>query len=244
MNYNDIFNQETINIFCDGSITQYKTETIGCPGCVVVKLREDKSEVIIDTYLDIIRDCTNNITENRSLLSAIYKAIYYQSLGYKNINIFGDSQLCIKTVTEWIFSWLQNFYQGHMYNSSGEIVRNEEYVKELIATIINNNLYVNFYHQKGHVKNTFDSQKKALECFKKSNGLKIVDPFLIERISYYNDYIDIITKQYLDSFIYGCNKYDAEVFKRYDYIIPATFNIQNIDVDKYKSQIKRRKRYV
>lgn len=244
MDYKDIFNPQTCNIFCDGSIHKVimSGETIGCPGCVVVLTDEFGNEQIVDYKSYIMRDCTNNTTENRSLLLAIYRAIDFYRMGYK-INIFGDSQYCFFSVTKWIFNWINCMCNGHMYNSSGNIIENEQFIIELICAIYYNNLYVNFYHQKGHVTSTKASQRKARECFCKSNGIRIVDPFLIERLSYYNDIVDVKTKEDLDIFMHS---QDYHKFSSMGYTIPANFYIDTntIDIDNYKNQIKRRVRYV
>ena len=243
MNYGDVFNTKTCNIFCDGSIHAMESgEVIGAPGAITVLTDEFGNEQIVDYRSYILRDCTNNMTENRSLLLAVYRAIDFYRLGYE-VNIFGDSQYCCYSVTRWIFDWINCMHNGHMYNSSGSIVKNEQFIIEIICAIYYNQLKVNFYHQKGHVTSSKASQKKALDCFSKSNGIRLVDPFLIERISYYNDMVDVRTKQDLDNFI----KYEEYTrFNREDYIIPATFYIDNttVDMSVYKEQIKRRRRYV
>jgi ribonuclease HI len=245
MDYRDIFNPETCNIFCDGSIHKVEStgETIGCPGAVCVLTDEYGNRNVVDYKSYILRDCTNNMTENRALLLAVYRAIDYYRIGYK-INIFGDSQYCIYGITKWIFSWINCMYNGHMYNSSGQEVKNEQFIIELFCAIYYNNLYANFYHQKGHVNHSPASQKKASECFTKSNGIRIVDPLLIQVISEYNDMVDVQTKQDLDNFILQDSYHQR--FCREDYQIPANFYIDNttVNMDNYKTQIKRRRRYV
>ena len=246
MDYKDIFNTKTVNIFCDGSIkvNDITGETIGSPGYCVVTVNEYNQEVILEQYSCIIRDCTNNITENRALLLSVQRAIYYYSLGY-DVNIFSDSQYCIHGITDWIFKWIQNVYNNHMYNSSGEIVKNEDFILELFMTIYRSGVKVNFYHQKGHVTDTPSSLDKAVKCFSNSNNIRLVEPYFVKRISYYNNMVDIFTKNSLDIFASNEAALYNSVFRRSDYIIPATFGVPtDVDMGKYKEQMKRRKRYV
>ena len=65
------------------------------------------------------------------------------------------------------------------------------------------NIPINFYHQKGHVD--LNKQKlldKAYEDFKITNNIKDdVDMDIIKCISFYNDIVDVDTKDTLSNYI-------------------------------------------
>lgn len=235
-----IFAKNNINIFCDGSIYQNKTtgEYIGCPGYCVVYNTGDGLEIIKENYKEIIRDGTNNITENRAIYLSLMEAIYtYKDF---NVNIFSDSQYCIFGLTQWIYSWINNIYNGDMYNSSGNKVANQEYIKQIVAEIYCSGVNINLFHQKGHVTNTPKSIKHANDVFCKSNGFRFVDDNFIETISYFNNRVDIMTKRSLDIYLKSNEYLQYNFVPKEDMINPISFKIDDIDIYKYKNQIKRR----
>ena len=204
MQFNDIFNNETVNIFCDASIVTLDTETIGCTGvCVVVG---DNAQQIYD-HQRVIRNSTNNNSEIRAIADALYYAMVFNPDRSKNVNIFSDSLICIKGLNEWIYKWIREYNTtGRLQSTSGE-VKNQDIIISILNTIIRNRIQLRFYHQKGHVNRS--NIHNALEVFKKSNYLKYVDMSLIEKISEFNNFVDVSSRDYLHHYME--NYYDPNV---------------------------------
>ena len=204
-----LFNKDTLNIFTDGSIKKFyincEEETIGCAGANIV-VTDEIGIHSIEAATEITRNTTNNDTEIRSILLGVQRALYYRELyPFKYINIIADSKICIYGLREWIFSWINNTDPSGkiMISSQGTPVANQQVILQIIYTILQNNLNINFYHQNGHKNcNNMKDMKAAKEAFIKSNYISCdVDMELIKNISIANDYVDKFTKQELDRFI-------------------------------------------
>lgn len=236
MFYNDIFNENTINIFTDGSVTTnpITNETIGCPGSLIVKTENNNPE-IIDYKFMIIRNATNNITELYAILLGLYSLVYSGLHKKYTINLFSDSQLCINSLRTWIFNWTNNMYNHMMYNSSGEPVLNQHIISHIVSFIFMNEIKINLYHQKGHVTSTKASIKNACDVFMKSNKLYNVDEKLIIELSSFNNDIDLFTKQELIKFS-TYPEYNIRYKKECN---PMQFNIERVDMKTYKNLINK-----
>ena len=188
--YKDIFNSKTLNIFTDASIRNVNNETIGAPGYVAVL-----GDQIISQDVRILRESTNNQSE----IYAIYMAIQF-ALKYRNnvqvINVFSDSQFSIYGLREWIFNWMNNIYNDILYNSSGNMVSNQNIILAIIYTIIDYKLVINLYHNRGHF--TIDKIPEFIELFKKHNFLNdYIDREAAEKIIRYNSIVDHTTRSLL-----------------------------------------------
>lgn len=241
LTFNDIFNPMSINIFSDGSILNLNNgSAIGCPGAIIVYFNEYGSEIIYDTYTDLINNTTNNDTEIRSIflglsvLNSRYKSLLQRTT---NINIFSDSKICICGLREWIYSWMSNTHNGVLYNSSGEPVKNQDMFIETAREIIEIGKTTNLYHQKGHVKHSDSSIDNARKVFYESNGYMIRDRYLLETISYYNNLIDKITKNDLND-----NK-DMLVRQQYK-IRPFRFSPDKVNMPRYLELTNKNKKGV
>jgi ribonuclease HI len=199
--HSQIFNLNVLNIFVDASVLKTQNETIGCPGCLVV--RTDIYGNTIETeYIDYItRDSTNNRSEIRAIRLGIEKALKYRN-PFQKINLFSDSNLCIQSITNWIFTWIRGLRDEVIYNSSNTPVINQDMIIDVINTILSNNLDINIFHQKGHVTGTKESIFHATEVFKETNKINTdIDLELIKAISYFNNIVDIRTKESLQMLI-------------------------------------------
>lgn len=199
MKVNDIFNQDTLNIFVDASITKNNDSYIGCPGCVCVNTHPNYVSYIKDSSYNVIYESTNNNSEISAVLLGINKALLYRN-NYKVINLFSDSKICIHGLKYWMFNWIENMTKDKLYSSSGQLVSNQEIFLNIVNYIIKNNLYINLYHQKGHVTSSNESIENAIRVFKETNYIKDdVDKELIIQLSYYNNYVDLMTKNILNN---------------------------------------------
>lgn len=229
INKKDIFNIHTLNIFTDASIKKISNETIGCPGAIAIATADNGQEYMIDKLLRIERNATNNSSEIRAVALGVYLASKYNNR-YKTINLFSDSKICIYGLREWIFNWVNCINQEKMYNSSGNLVANQEIFVSIIQTIINDNIVINLYHQKGHVSNTQVSISNAVRVFKESNKIE-VSMELMKILSEFNNYIDIETGEYIEYYLKEYNQYPNCVKNIYN------INPENLQTSVYKELI-------
>ena len=232
MDTRDIFNPETLNIFTDASIKTLKDtgETLGCPGAVCVGTNEDGSTYIIDEAYYIERYATNNSSEIKAISLGVSKALQYRN-NFKQINLFSDSMICIHGLREWLYNWLNCIYNGVMYSSSGKPVANQQTFASILNTIVANNLYINLYHQKGHVSViNNNSLENAASVFKRTNFLQDEPSIeLISIISGYNNIVDVRTGEKLQNcIIQPCKKFTKD-----DLVMG--FDMVNFNADKYKN---------
>ena len=188
------------NIFCDASIdTKNK---LACSGSV---LTDSAANEIISIEHFIQTNATNNSSEILAILSSIRLAIKFKNI--LNIdcifNIFSDSKLCIFGLRDWLGKWYANqkIEDGIsvLYASSKDPVKNQEYFKECVRLIVDNNLRLNLFHNRGHIAyNTPDKLLYARNTFIEYNEIEPESLGLsMYTICKYNDFVDISTKSIL-----------------------------------------------
>lgn len=216
-----IFNKESVNIFTDASITTYNGMTIGCPGYAVYV-----GDLIVDLGYAIDYDSTNNYSELHAILLGVIAASKYQD--FKYIRLFSDSQTSIYALRDRIFKWITKARKGQLYGTSKAPIGNQDIIMEIIYYILDNNIRIEFYHQKGHVPITsIDKLDYALYTFKDSNNINAyIDMEVIKAISSANDHVDRYTKFILDNYIPQVQLYNA-----------VSFGYVPFDTTKYKELI-------
>ena len=194
----DIFTPEAINIFTDASILKINSvETIGCAGCILV-FGELIDKNIQEDY-QIIRNTTSNNSEIKAIRLGIQNVLKYKNQ-YKKIRLFSDSQISIFGIRDRIFNW--KYINGTYIGTEGIPIKNQDIFLEIVYTILENNLNIEFYHQKGHVTYTPRSIKDAMHVFIASNNIReYVDESFIKQISIFNNMVDNNSRNYLDNFI-------------------------------------------
>lgn len=233
MRYSDIFNENSVNIFTDGSIynNMETGETIGCAGTLLVGNVSNGFGIINDDYT-ILRNTTNNETEITAIYIGVRMAIdYIKHTGYNpTFNLFSDSKICVLGLREWIYNWIRCMNNGIMYNSNGTPVKNQEIFKNIVQLILDNNLCIKLFHQKGHVTKSDASLRNAMDVFNVSNKLNVKDLSLISAISKYNNDVDSITKTLLTEAIRS-----GEFNIRHEKMInPYIMDLSNINTKKLK----------
>lgn len=214
LQYKDIFNPETLNIFTDASIKKIGDETLGCPGVVCVITYYNGSNDILDTAYYVERYATNNSSEIKAISLGVAKALQYRHR-FKTINLFSDSRICIQGLREWIFNWVNCINNGMMCSSSGEPVANQNTFASIVHTILANDLKINFYHQKGHVSiNSKSSVDKAMKVFYDVNRLDIGMELMVI-LSNYNNFVDKITGDNLEEY----TRFHMKKFSKEDTVI-------------------------
>lgn len=199
--YNNIFNTDTINIFTDASVKQFplggNTYYVSCPGFVTVKMFNGLP-FICDQGCSLLYDSSNIEGEITAIANAIYNSAFYSSFVPK-INIFSDSKISIQGITEWIYDWIRNMEGDTFKTNSNKIVSHQNVYKSIIYMISNMNYSLNFYHIKGHVNvNDRKSFDNARRVFRDSNNMDI-DNYLLSQLCYYNNYIDNLSRDYLNN---------------------------------------------
>lgn len=195
-NLSEFYNQYTLNIFSDASIINSGDNTTGCYGvaCVV-------GDTMIDSCYHITSHTTNNNSEIKGIRTALSFANKWKT-SFKYINIFSDSKISIDGLREYIFKWRYNPEDNLLYSSLGKPVANQSIFIECFQIMVILASYpdciVRFYHQNGHVKNSYNELKKAAATFSKSNNIYgVIDINLIRYLATYNNLVDITSRSIL-----------------------------------------------
>lgn len=90
------------------------------------------------------------ITSQRAELYAICYALYFitSNINFSKIIIYTDSEYSIKSVTEWIHTWMLNDWKG----SNGKPVKNLDIIKNIFTYMKKYNGKIFFEHVKSHTK--------------------------------------------------------------------------------------------
>lgn len=188
--FESIFNDNTLNIFTDASMYNTKEENIGAPGFVAVI-----GNKIIAKDAIILRESTNNESEIYAINMGIQFALANRDK-VKVINLFSDSQFAVFGLREWIFKWMNNIKDDRIYNSSGKLVANQHIFMNIIYTILEYNLEINIYHNRGHFSKS--QIREFISLFTKHNFLNdYIDYRTASSIMYYNDIVDNYTRDLL-----------------------------------------------
>ena len=189
-----IYNKETLNIFSDASTLQVNNIMYGCFGAICVV--EDE---IID-YMYMVKEYTTvNECEISGILLGLRFAYKYMG-NFKSINLFSDSLISVKGLTEYIYGWKYNNYC--LYNSNHEVVANQALFIEaydLFQRILLSNPNVRIFWQAAHMKTeNANDLCMAADKFKKNNRYYgSIELNFIRYISQYNNFVDNATRQYL-----------------------------------------------
>lgn len=225
-----ILKETTLNIFCDASISSSRLNgglTIGCPGALLVTVERGEPRVIHDSY-KIIYGTTSNNAEINAILLGVKEAIAYRS-DYTRINLFSDSRICILGLRDWIFAWIDRMTDdGALLTTAGTPVANQDVILHIMHLIVTKRLDIRLFHQKSHVNSSIESLEAAKNLFYISNTI-ILDIEEVRMISYFNNMVDIKTKEILK------NNFDNEGYPLRQVL---EYPIEFIDVDVYKQCIR------
>jgi ribonuclease HI len=225
---NDFFTPTTLNIFCDASmlVNKYGETSTGCSGICCVYGAIDKRFPLLHTEprFQIYKKATNNYTEAKAVLMGIQAAIEHKH-EFQRIRILSDSQISIFNIRDRLINWKVGKKDPTKLIGSTGAIKNQDIFVEMLYTILQNELQVEFMHQAGHV--VFTDQKtidRAAKLFATSNNLRDeVDMELIRAISLYNNYVDRSSREFLHSvnlketnpmypLTYIYNDFDREMF--------------------------------
>lgn len=204
----DFTKSEILNIFCDASIRARGQQKDGCYGAVAVV---NGNTILMEDYR-IASNTTNNNAEIKGVRLAVSMAAFYRDK-FPIINIFSDSQISILGIRDRYDTWKCGS-DGLLRGSVGEPIKSQEVFIEIRKMMEEADLKVNFWHQKGHVKNTFSNLENARHVFMASNGIRRgIDINLIRFISDYNNHVDSRSRSIL---------YNTDIYRQ-KFIDPITF---------------------
>lgn len=212
MKKRDLFNEESICIFTDASFRRNKD----CPSNVAVGTTAPaycvyRGDCCIEQGFHILHNSTSQQGEFYALLLGVMAAYKYRS--YPHIRIFADNQNAVLGVREWIFKWVRETSNGrHTLGDDGRI-SNQDYLMDIVYTIISNNMYLELYHIKGHVDiKSWESVRNARDMFERSNPfVGMAEDALIYQLAMGNNVVDEYSTVMLRSYI-DDERYDTTGF--------------------------------
>ncbi len=191
-----------INIFCDASI-DLKTK-IACGGCYIIR-QDISGETMPIGHRQIIQmNATNNSAEILAIWVGVVEALRLrQTYPGAIFRLFSDSKISLYGLRDWMKSWVEHIKNdGTLISSNGQPVMNQQRFIHIFNLIVENNLRIEFYHQRGHVKDTNMPLEIARAQFIKANKVSPENMGIrIETICNCNDIIDNLTRNAIYAYI-------------------------------------------
>lgn len=155
-----------ITFFTDGSWRSQAKKG----GYSVVGFKDiDTDPQIIYAYQKNFSQGTNNIMELKAILHAY--DIATNVFSKEKVVIYSDSIYCVKSITEWAFTWAANEWK----NSKNEEVKNIELIKELHKKFNLSPHNCQLKWIKGHNKNFGNEIADAIATKNKNKFLKLIN---------------------------------------------------------------------
>lgn len=157
-----------INLFCDASINLEKK--VACGGCYITA-QDNIGIYDIGQRLILQENATNNSSEILAIWIGIVEALKLRNEYPGAIfRLFSDSKISLYGLRDWMKNWIKNMDEnGTLISSSGTPVMNQQRFIDIYNLIVENNLRVEFYHQRGHVFEGRVSMQKARAQFIRAN---------------------------------------------------------------------------
>ena len=131
-----------MSVYVDGScLGNGKEENTG--GFSVVEL--DNNNKVVFAHSEQSKNTTNNREEMKAILYALKK--YGQIGNFFTIVVYSDSNYCVQTFNEWMYSWQRNGW----LKSDRKPPENLDLVKEYYDLITNKGYCIDLRKIKGHV---------------------------------------------------------------------------------------------
>lgn len=224
----DLFNDESICIFTDSSFKRYKFIPIGTAlGVTAPAYCVFKNDIMIEQGFEILHNSTSQQGELRALLLGIMASYKYRD--YPHIRIFGDNQNAIFGVREWIFNWVRQSNNGGCVFGENGRINNQDYIMENIYAILSNNIFLEFYHVKGHVNIRKRSDVEiSRKLFQRSNPfVGRIDDALVYQLAAGNNTVDQYSSAMLNLYFNDSN-YDTR-----DLTPAISIGYKPIDMNQY-----------
>lgn len=194
---------EIINLFCDASIDT--NLNIACAGCFIV-YQDINGPNPIGIKKLIQKNATNNSSEILAIWIGITEALKLRQVHPNAVfRLFSDSKISLYGLRDWMKNWIgfsQDAGSNELISTSGKPVANQQRFIDIFNLIVENNLKIEFYHQRGHVGEGRVSMEKARVSFIKANKVSPEATGLgIEYLSECNRVVDNSTRDSLYRFI-------------------------------------------
>lgn len=220
-----------INLFCDASIDIDKK--IACGGCYIVRQEQNGETFPIGHRRIIQLNATNNSAEILAIWVGVVEALRLRELYPGAIfRLFSDSKISLYGLRDWLKAWVENMKpDGTLISSSGQPVINQQRFIDIFNLIVENNLRIELYHQRGHVFERHMPIEIARAQFIKANkvspeNMGITTEFLCEG----NDMIDHMTRDAVQSWLYaGVLQENTEI----EGVIPFDYRIRKEMLHQY-----------
>ena len=200
MKLNDLFNEESICIFTDSSFkNESKNKNIAIGTTAPAVCIYNGMNLIMQDF-KILHNSTTQQGELYAILIGVMKSYLYRN--FKYIRLFSDSQVSIFGIRDRIFKWVRETNEGKNILGENGNIKNQNYIMDIIYYILSNNIPIELYHVKGHVKKSYDSISHAKKVFQISNNInENIDDALIYMISDANNDVDNFSTRMLNQYI-------------------------------------------
>lgn len=223
----------TIDIFADASTTNVNGYNAPA-GFGYIALQNGFE---IDRKLCVLSNCPSGLGEITAIKLAVLKALSLRKSGFTGtINIFTDYLNAVNAIKEYVYQWRMS---GNIVYKNGsyleEVAYQKEYV-EIVRTIVENGLYVNFFYQPGHCdRGNSKKRKEAKEKFIKKNDIdkdkeELLSKDFINYICDANNQVDIDSRWYLRRQVDALNN---------EYKQPFYFTIPEDQLNYYQTELKK-----
>lgn len=196
---------EIINLFCDASIDT--SVRVACAGCYMV-YQDINGPRPIGRKMIIQKDATNNSAEILAIWIGVVEALRLRQTHPNAVfRLFSDSKISLYGLRDWMKNWIrfsENANSEELISTSGTPVANQQRFIDIFNLIVENNLRIELYHQRGHVGEGRVSIEKARVSFIKANKVSPENIGLgIVYISECNRIVDNSTREALHRYIYN-----------------------------------------
>lgn len=220
-----------INLFCDASIDL--TNRIACSGCHVT-YQDNTGVHDIGDRMIIQNNATNNSSEILAIWIGVTTALQLRETYYPKavFRLFSDSKISLYGLRDWLKNWVSNIRpDGTLVSSSGQPVANQQTFIDIYNIIVDTDLRIEFYHQRGHVLDGKVSLDKARVQFIKANKVPPEGLGLdIKYLSTCNQIVDNMSRDALYEYInHGILRDNVEL----EGIRPVVFDIKKDMLHEY-----------
>lgn len=190
-------------IFTDGGSFKNEKEDSGYDGAAAFVIFEDNDMIAENGFF--LKGKTNNFSEMFAIGKAIntlrkYIEDFVVDKSNITVTVITDSQLCQKSLTEWIFGWLANAKNGVLYNSKKEPVANQDLIlvtrneMNILEDIIQKKIIIQHINSHKALKDLPKNCKK----YNKKNGTNLS----LEEYKFYHECNDKCDKLVNDAYKY------------------------------------------
>ena len=187
--------QQTVNIFTGASFTKKLNTGYTCFGSVSI-YGDNTQHVDLSDYQISID--SSKYGEIAAIRLGVLQALYYKKMNplVKKINIFSNSEICIKGLRNYCFKWMNyiTLYKTiqPLETHIEDWISNQDVFLCIIRTIIDNDLPISFYHCSGNsseCKKNSAIVKRIKNTFMKMNGFHVPES-TIQTIVYMKSKVD------------------------------------------------------